>query len=65
MTVAQAIYHGGYEGLATAWGELDAWLATQPLVPRADLWEVYAAGPESSADPAAWRTELNRPLAPR
>jgi hypothetical protein len=22
-----------------------------------------AAGPESSPDPAAWRTELNRPLA--
>jgi len=27
-----------------------------------DLWEVYLVGPHSSADPANWRTELNRPL---
>jgi hypothetical protein len=27
-----------------------------------DLWECYATGPDSDPDPAAWRTELNRPL---
>jgi hypothetical protein len=26
------------------------------------LWECYLSGPESSTDPAAWSTELNRPL---
>ncbi len=30
-----------------------------------DLWECYAAGPESGPDPAKWRTELNRPLLTR
>jgi hypothetical protein len=31
--------------------------------PGQDLWECYVAGPESSPDPASWRTELSRPLA--
>ena len=62
-TVARTVYHGAYEGLADAWGEINAWIAAQGHTPAAELWEVYVAGPESSADPAAWRTELNRPLA--
>jgi hypothetical protein len=33
------------------------------LEPAAELWEIYAAGPESGSDPAGWRTELNRPIA--
>jgi effector-binding domain-containing protein len=61
-TVARTIYHGGYEGLASAWGEFDLWVEQQGLTPAESLWESYAAGPESSHDPAAWRTELNRPL---
>jgi effector-binding domain-containing protein len=62
MTVAQGALHGGYEGLAAAWAELDAWVAAQKLSPLSDLWEVYSVGPEASVDPSAWRTELNRPL---
>ena len=31
--------------------------------PAEDLWERYVKGPESGPDPAAYRTELNRPLA--
>lgn len=61
-TVARTTYQGGYEGLPDAWGELMAWIATQGLAPAPDLWEIYTAGPESSPDPAEWRTELNRPL---
>lgn len=61
--VARTVYHGPYEGLGAAWGELGAWIAAEGHTPRPDLWEVYVAGPESSADPAKWRTELNRPLA--
>jgi effector-binding domain-containing protein len=60
--VARTVYHGPYEGLAAAWGEFDAWIADQGQTPGTDLWECYAVGPESSPDPAAWRTELNRPL---
>ena len=62
-TVAQTVYHGGYEGLGDAWGELDAWVAAEGLSPRGDLWEYYVAGPETNSDPTTWRTELNRPLA--
>jgi effector-binding domain-containing protein len=62
-TVARTVYHGGYEGLGAAWGEFEAWIAAQNLSTGPDLWECYVAGPESSPDPAMWRTELNRPLA--
>ena len=60
--VARTVYHGPYEGLAAAWGEFEAWIAANGHAAAPDLWESYVAGPESSADPAAWRTELNRPL---
>ncbi len=62
MKVARTVYHGPYEGLAEAWGELIAWIETNGHTPAPDLWECYLAGPESSPDPADWRTELNRPL---
>jgi effector-binding domain-containing protein len=60
--VARTVYHGTYEGLGAAWGEFDAWVASNGHKPGPDLWECYVAGPESSPDPSTWRTELNRPL---
>ncbi|MDP3295184.1 MAG: hypothetical protein Q8M37_10695 [Nevskia sp.] len=39
-------------------------MAEQGLTTRGDFWEVYTVGPESSTDPASWRTELNRALIP-
>lgn len=60
--VARTVYHGPYEGLGAAWGEFCAWIAAAGHTPAPDLWECYVAGPESSPDPATWRTELNRPL---
>ena len=62
VRVARTVYHGGYEGLGAAWGELEAWIKAQGHTAAPDLWEVYVAGPESSPDPAQWRTEFNRPL---
>lgn len=62
-TVARTVYHGPYEGLATAWGQLMAWIDARGHASAPDLWECYVAGPEASPDPANWRTELNRPLA--
>jgi effector-binding domain-containing protein len=59
---ARSAYRGGYEGLASAWSEFGAWITQQGLKSRPDLWEVYVKGPESSADPADWQTELNQPL---
>ncbi len=61
-TVARTVYHGPYDGLHTAWGEFDAWVRAEGHEPAQDLWECYVSGPESSPDPANWRTELNRPL---
>jgi len=61
-TVARTVYHGPYEGLGAAWGEFAEWIASGGHQPAANLWECYVAGPESSPDPATWRTELNRPL---
>jgi effector-binding domain-containing protein len=60
--VARTVYHGGYEGLGAAWAEFDAWIAAHGHTAGPDLWECYVVGPESNPDPAAWRTELNRPL---
>jgi effector-binding domain-containing protein len=62
--VARTVYRGGYEGLGAAWGEFCAWLDAEGLNPQDCLWERYVSGPESNPDPATWRTELNRPLAP-
>lgn len=61
-TVARTVYHGPYEGLGSAWGEFEAWLASEGHALGPQLWERYVAGPESDPDPANWRTELNRPL---
>jgi len=62
-TVVRTVFHGGYEGLPAAWGEFEAWIAAEGLTTAPDLWECYVAGPESSPDPSAWKTELNHPLA--
>ncbi len=62
-SIVRTIYTGGYEGLASAWGEFCAWIETEGLTPQDSLWECYLSGPESNPDPATWRTELNRPLA--
>jgi effector-binding domain-containing protein len=61
-TVARTIYHGPYEGLGPAWGEFEGWITAHGHTMAQDLWEVYVTGPESSPDPASWRTEFNRPL---
>lgn len=62
MKVAQTIYTGPYEGLPDAWGEFMRWIEAEGYMPAPDLWECYVFGPDSSPDPATWRTELNRPL---
>jgi uncharacterized protein YndB with AHSA1/START domain/effector-binding domain-containing protein len=64
-TVARTVYHGPYEGLGAAWATLMEWIAANGHRPAPDLWERYVTGPESSPDPGAWRTELNRPLVAR
>lgn len=60
--VVRTTYRGGYEGLGAAWGEFCAWIDANGFSAQDSLWECYISGPESSPDPAMWRTELNRPL---
>lgn len=60
--VARAVLHGDYAGLPAAWGELDAWITAHGYAAGPELWERYLVGPESSPNPADWRTELNRPV---
>jgi effector-binding domain-containing protein len=62
VKAVRTIHHGPYEELGAAWGELHAWVESRQLARAADLWECYLLGPESGADPAAWRTELIQPL---
>ena len=61
-TVARTVYSGPFEALGSAWAEFDRWVTSEGHTPAADFWECYIAGPESSPDPAEWRTELDRPL---
>lgn len=61
--VARTVYHGPFEGLGAAWGEFTTWIDAEGLEAQPGLWECYLAGPESSPDPAQWRTEFNKPLA--
>jgi effector-binding domain-containing protein len=60
--VARSVYSGPYEGLPAAWGEFGRWIKANGHEPAANLWELYSVGPQSTPDPAGWRTELNRPL---
>jgi effector-binding domain-containing protein len=55
LTVARSVYHGGHEGLGTAWGELMSWIKAEGHVAASSLWEVYLEERPS-------RTELTRPL---
>ncbi len=60
--VARTIYSGPYEGLPGAWEEFNTWMKENDVEQAEDLWELYSVGPQSSPDPADWRTELNKPL---
>jgi effector-binding domain-containing protein len=60
--IARTVYRGAYEGLPAAWGAFVAWMKANGHEQADDLWEVYSVGPQSTPDPAGWRTELNRPL---
>lgn len=58
-TVARTVHHGGYEGLAAAWGALATWMGARGVRGAEAMWECYAVGPESGLGPEGWRTELN------
>lgn len=65
ITVVRTVYHGPYEELGEAWHEFGEWIEANGYETAEDLYECYTVGPESSSDPADWRTELSRPVVKR
>ena len=62
--VFRAVYRGGYDGLAGAWGEfmgsLPGLLSAHPmLAPSGPFRESYLTDPSSVPDPAQWETLLD------
>jgi len=57
-------YFGDYSGLPAAWGEFIAAIQHGGHLIRQDFWEIYVLGPDASADPAQWRTQLVCSLKP-
>ena len=62
LKVVRTGYHGPYEGLGGAWHEFVGWMHANGYKTAGDLFECFVVGPESSPDPANWRTELSRPV---
>ena len=60
--VVRTVYHGPYEELGGAWHEFGRWVEAKGYATAGDLYECYLVGPESSPNPADWRTELSRPI---
>jgi effector-binding domain-containing protein len=60
--VLRTVHHGPYEGLAGAWHEFGEWVKANGYKTASDFYECYLVGPESSSNPADWRTELSRPM---
>lgn len=60
LKMVRTVYHGPYEGLGEAWHAFGKWIAANGYTTADDLYECYLVGPETSADPADWRTELSR-----
>jgi effector-binding domain-containing protein len=62
LKVLRTVYHGPYEGLGEAWHMFGQWMKANGYKSATDLYECYVTGPESSSNPADWRTELSRPV---
>ncbi len=60
--VARTVFRGSYEGLGAGWKQFNEWIEKQGYKAADERWECYVKGPESSADPLEWETELNRPI---
>ena len=51
-------HHGGYDGLADAWGRLITWVLENGYAPTGTSWEVYVTEPTPTMDPDELLTEL-------
>ena len=58
-------HFGRYEDLPDAGVALEAWMVANDRAAAGPNWEYYWSDPGAEADPAHWRTEVIKPLAPR
>jgi effector-binding domain-containing protein len=60
--VVATIHTGRYEQLPQAGATLDAWAAAHDREAAGPSWEIYHVAPGNDPDPAAWKTEVVKPL---
>ena len=58
---ARTVHVGPFEGLETAYAEMQAWMGANGHTPATGPWEVYLTDPQQ-APPSEWRTELIWPF---
>jgi effector-binding domain-containing protein len=56
------VHEGPYDSLVTTYQDMQDWMAAHGRQPSPIMWEVYLQGPETTADPAAYRTEVVWPV---
>jgi effector-binding domain-containing protein len=61
---ARIVHLGPYDTIAATYERLQTWMAAQGRMPAGPFWEVYWTEPDTSPDPATWRTEVFAPLQP-
>lgn len=59
VKVVRSVYQGPYDGLGTAWGEVQKWVRGQQLPESGKFWESYLNNPDEVENPKDYRTELN------
>lgn len=62
--VARTIHHGDYTGIARAYEALEDWIFSHGYRSAGPPTESYLAGPDSTPDPAEYRTEVCVPVQP-
>lgn len=60
--VASTLHMGSYEQIGDAYQELMPWISDQGYRPASPCREVYLVGPDTSENPAEYRTEIICPI---
>jgi effector-binding domain-containing protein len=60
--IVSHLHVGPYDTMAASYELLDEWCSHEDFDRPVISWEEYLDGPESSVDPAHWRTRIVYPL---
>ena len=58
----QVLHYGSRGTLLSTYDRLNEWLVAHRVPRVALMWEEYLVGPDTVADPGAWRTRIVVPL---